>query len=339
MTSLTDNILSVTALDVAARKLDCTVADLSTQPVSGGYSLNRRALVSYANAWLFVKEVDTTLLESDGNEELQWLKKDYELTNLLRRDVPELVSDWAELHANEHVLLMSSYRQEEGWLWTPPTDSNLQAAYIQAVIDATKRLEQITFDQPTIERLNLQSFFRDELAFDNGIELITENDEIRRRLSEKFAALMEREEQPWLAHAYEHIHTLMQDNEKLARLRAHAKELVNQADDLFNHCDVRSDNIAYNPLTGSVKFVDWNWASFAPAKFGSTEFLVDMARRGVNITPWLDQLNPELLADTVGYYAKRCLKDPLSPESTLRDMQAQSAAVALTLYNAVVTNT
>jgi hypothetical protein len=335
MTSLTDNILSATALDIAARKLNCSVADLRIQSVSGGYSLNRRALVSYGDTWLFVKEVDTTLLESDGNEELQWLKKDYELTNLLRRDVPELVSDWAELHANGHVLLMSSYRQEEGWLWTLPANPNLQAAYIQAVIDATKHFEQLTFDQPTIERLNLQSFFRDELAFDNGIELIVENDEIRRRLSEKFTALTEREDQPWLKRAYAHIHILMQDSKKLARLKTHAKELVNQADDLFNHCDVRSDNIAYNPATGSVKFVDWNWASFAPAKFGSTEFLVDMARRGVDVTPWLNELNPELLADTVGYYAKRCLKDPLTPESTLRDMQAQSAAIALSLYDAI----
>jgi len=57
-----------------------------------------------------------------------------------------------------------------------------------------------------------------------------------------------------------------------------------------------------------------------------------MSRRGVDVTPWINDLNIEMLAATVGFYAKRCLKDPLAVGNTLRDLQAQSAAVALNLY-------
>lgn len=333
MNSTTSSILSPAALTIAAAKLKCAIDDLHIQRVSGGYSLNRRALVSNGSDWLFVKEVDKTILEGDGQEELQWLKKDYELTSFLRGVIPELVSEWSELHADGHVLLMSNYRQEEGWLWSLPEDTAIRHDYIQAIVDATKRLEELSFDQPTVERLNLQSFFRDELALDNGMALITENEEVRRRLIEKFSTLSSQETQPWLKHAYEQMHACLQDSDMLSQLDLRAKALINQPDDRFNHCDVRSDNIAYNPLTGSVKFVDWNWASFAPAKFGATEFLVDMACYGVDVSPWLDELNPEFLADTIGYYAKRCLKDPLAPDSTLRELQAKSAAIALVLYD------
>lgn len=59
-----------------------------------------------------------------------------------------------------------------------------------------------------------------------------------------------------------------------------------------------------------------------------------MARRGADVGLWLKDINIEMLAATVGYYAKRCLRDPLGPGSTLRTMQAESAAVALDLYYA-----
>lgn len=124
----------------------------------------------------------------------------------------------------------------------------------------------------------------------------------------------------------------LHDDGALKHLKKQTTRLAELPNDCLNHCDVRSDNIAYNRQTGEVKFVDWNWASYAPAKFGATEFLLDMARKGVDISPWYEDMSVELLAATVGYYMIRSLKPPLTPGSTLREMQAETAAVANYLY-------
>ena len=94
---------------------------------------------------------------------------------------------------------------------------------------------------------------------------------------------------------------------------------------------MRSDNLAFHPQTGELKLVDWNWASYAPRGSGATEFLIDMARHGQDVTPWLDELNAEMLAAFVGFYLIRSLKPPLQPGDNLRQMQALSAATAYDL--------
>lgn len=332
----TDSTISSMGRKVLADELGCVVADIQVVSVDGGYSRNRRSLVGYANRWIFAKEVDNELLSGDGEEELRWLRKDYECTNILRQIIPEIVPEWGKLVANKHILLMPSYRAEDGWLWSLPSAAGEQRLYIQAVINATKQLETAKFSQDDIDNLKLQPYFRDKLALDDGLALIIHNDEIRNQLEDKYAAMVQDGSLIMLRPAIRKMQVLLQDKRALRDLSIWAASLIEQPSDYFGHCDVRSDNIAYNPSTGQVKFIDWNWASFASAKFGSTEFLVDMARRGVDITTWIKELNPEMLAAVVGYYAKRCLQNPLSPENTLRDMQAQSAAVALDLYDMAV---
>lgn len=324
--------LSPAAKEAAATKLNCKVDDLVINSVNGGYSLNRRALVGYNNNWLFAKEVDKSILSGDGAEELAWLQKDYELTSHLRSQMPEIVPEWAQLVGDDHSLLMSSYRAEDGWLWSLPTDADIQHAYIQAVIDATKKIEAAELDGDAYERLKLQPYFRDKLAYDDGLDLIIHNESIRRQLIDKYESMLQTEAATHLQIVYSCMLELLGNDEKLQQVRLDAKNLANQSNDHFNHCDVRSDNLTYHLETGEIKFVDWNWASYAPAKFGSTEFLIDMARRGVNVAPWKDELNRQLLAATVGVYANHSLWDPLSPESTLREMQAESAAISLSLY-------
>ena len=41
----------------AARQLECDIAALEIQSVSGGYSRNRKSVVGVSGRWLFVKEV------------------------------------------------------------------------------------------------------------------------------------------------------------------------------------------------------------------------------------------------------------------------------------------
>ena len=331
-----DNTISLTGREVAAIELGFDSCDVKVAGVSGGYSLNRRALVGYGDKWIFAKEVDHGILTGDGEKELEWLRKDFECTNALRQIVPEIVPEWEKLTADGHVLLMPSYRIEDGWLWNLPLDVNEQQLYIQAIVDATKKLEAVEFSRDNIDNLNLHPYFRDKLALDGGLNLIIKNDEIRNQLKDKYAAMAQDESLFNLYPAINKMLKLLKDKLVLKDLSDKAISLINQPNNCFGHCDVRSDNIAYNSSTSQVKFVDWNWASFATAGFGATEFLIDMSRRGVDVTPWLDDLNMEMLAAIVGFYAKRCIQDPLAPGNILRDVQAQSAAVALDLYERAI---
>jgi len=331
-----DNTISLTGREVAAAELGCSSSEVKVAEVSGGYSLNRRALVGYGDKWIFAKEVDHDVLVGDGERELEWLRKDLECTDVLRKIVPEIVPEWEKLTADGHVLLMPSYRVEDGWLWTLPTDATVQRLYIQAIVDATKRLEAVKFGQDDIDRLKLHPYFRDKLALDGGLDLIIKNDEIRNQLENKYDAMAQDKALVNLYPVINKMQELLKDKSALKDLSDKAKSLIHQPNNCFGHCDVRSDNIAYNSSTGQVKFVDWNWASFATTRFGATEFLTDMSRRGVDVTPWIDELNVNMLAAAVGFYAKRCLEDPLAPGNILRDVQAQSAAVALNLYEMAV---
>lgn len=305
-------------------------SDVVVHPVEGGYSRNRRAIIDIHGASVFAKEVDTSVLPDEGSVELGWLKKDYEIINGLADFGVDIVPEWAELHLAGHLLLMPSYKKEDGWHWYPPEDESQRMKYIQAVIDATERLEATVLPEGATEKLSLQPFFRDEIAEYQGIAPLFTDVTLRARLIDKYVKLQNKAGH-LLPMNIQMVKTLSED-ESLKDLQEQTDKLVHLPNNRLNHCDVRSDNIAYNEKTGEVKFVDWNWASYAPAKFGATEFLLDMARRGVDVAPWYKDMSVELLAATVGYYMIRGLKEPLTPGSTLREMQAETAAVANYLY-------
>lgn len=305
-------------------------SDYVVQPVEGGYSLNRRAIIDTMGQSVFVKEVDTDILPEDGRKELDWLKKDYEVITELNRQGVSIVPDWAELHLDGHLLIIPSYKKEDGWHWSPPDDDLVRSQYIQAVVDATKDLESVVITGDLVEKLSLQPFFRDEIAHDTGIVKIHEDLELRNSLIERYGEIYDRGGH--LAIMAEQMIETLKSDDKLRDIYKKTLDIAKLSEDCFNHCDVRSDNIAYNHNTNQIKLVDWNWASYAPAKFGATEFLLDMSRRGADVSPWYDDMSSELLAGTVGYYMIRCLRPALYEGSDLRDMQAEAAAVANYLY-------
>jgi len=318
-----DKLLTDRALRCAATELNVDSSELRITPVSGGFSLNRRALVSSGGRTIFVKEVDANLLSDEGERELGWLKKDYAVTRLLQKTYPQYVADWTELADDGHVLMTSSYASSDGWLWQPPTDNSVAERYISTVITAVCELEKIKLPQELIEELQLQPFVARELGLDEGIDQIIADADIRRRLINNYQKL--------LPNQLEINQRRCQVIIELLEKRDELIDVAKQTEDCFNHSDVRSDNLAFNPQTGELKLVDWNWASYVPQGSGATEFLVDMARHGRDVTPWLGELNAEMLASFVGFFLIRSLKPPLKPGDNLRQMQALSAAVAYDL--------
>ena len=325
-----DKLLTDRALQCAAAELNVDLSELRITPVSGGFSLNRRALVSSGDRTIFVKEVDANLLSDEGERELGWLKKDYAVTRLLQKTYPQYVADWTKLADDGHVLMMSSYASSDGWLWQPPTDNSVAERYISTVITAVRELEKIKLPQELIEELQLQPFVARELGLDDGIDQIIADADIRRRLIDNYQKLLPNQLEINKRRC-QAIIELLEKRDELIDISVRAKEFAKQTEDCFNHSDVRSDNLAFNPQTGELKLVDWNWASYTPQGSGATEFLVDMARHGHDVTPWLGELNAEMLASFVGFFLTRSLKPPLKPGDNLRQMQALSAAAAYDL--------
>ena len=325
-----DKLLTNRALRCAATELNVDSSELRITPVSGGFSLNRRALVSSGSRTIFVKEVDVDLLSDEGERELGWLKKDYAVTRLLQKTYPQYVADWTELADDGYVLMTSSYASSDGWLWQPPTDNSVAERYISTVITAVRELEKIKLPQELIEELQLQPFVARELGLDDGIDQIIADADIRRRLIDNYQKLLPNQLEINQRRC-QAIIELLEKRDELIDISVRAKEFAKQTEDCFNHSDVRSDNLAFNPQTGELKLVDWNWASYVPQGSGATEFLIDMARHGHDVTPWLGELNAEMLASFVGFFLTRSLKPPLKPGDNLRQMQALSAAAAYDL--------
>lgn len=329
-----DKLLTDRALQCAATELNVDLSELRITPVSGGFSLNRRALVSSGDRTIFVKEVDANLLSDEGERELGWLKKDYAVTRLLQKTYPQYVADWTELADDGYVLMTSSYASSDGWLWQPPTDNSVAERYISTVITAVRELEKIKLPQELIEELQLQPFAARELGLDEGIDQIIADADIRRRLIDNYQKLLPNQLEINKRRC-QAIIELLEKRDELIDISVRAKEFAKQTEDCFNHSDVRSDNLAFNPQTGELKLVDWNWVSYAPQGSGATEFLVDMARHGHDVTPWLGELNVEMLASFVGFFLIRSLKPPLKPGDNLRQMQALSAAAAYDLLQSM----
>ena len=155
-----NQLLTDRALQCAAAELGADLSDLQVTPVSGGFSRNRRALVSAGDKTIFVKEVDVDVLPDDGGRELGWLKKDYEVTRLLQKLYPQYVADQITLSDDGYVLMTTSYSSKDGWLWQPPTEKSVTERYISAAVTATRELEKTDLPHEVIEELQLQPLDR-----------------------------------------------------------------------------------------------------------------------------------------------------------------------------------
>ena len=325
-----NKLLTDRALQCAAAELGADLSDLQVTPVSGGFSRNRRALVSAGDKIIFVKEVDVDLLPDDGERELAWLKKDYEVMRLLQKIHPQYVADWIKLDGDGHVLMTTSYTSADGWLWRPPAEKSVAERYISAVVAAVRELEKTDLPHEVIEGLQLQPFAATKLGLDDGIDQVIAEADIRRQLIDNYRTLLPEQSEVNQRHCQK-MTELLSSSDELADISVRAKQFAKQPEDCFNHSDVRSDNLAFHPQTGELKLVDCNWASYAPRGSGATEFLVDMARHGQDVTPCLEELNAEMLAAFVGFYLIRSIKPPLQPGDNLRQMRALSAATAYDL--------
>lgn len=326
-----EHLLSFATIAAAAVKLGCLPSETITSAVSGGYSHNRRGLIGYNDQWLFAKEIDPTQLAGDGTQERAWLYKDHACTEMIRTIAPEIVAEWSSLSADGQLMLMSSYRHEDGWVWLPPADSSMHEAYVTNVLATITRLATIHPAETQVDQLGLKPYIRDMIAHDSGIDMIISDPEVRRALSVDYQILEQTTEIATIRHAAQGMQVMLNDQSLLLSLRTAQNRLDQQPQLTLSHGDIRADNIVHNAELQQTKLVDFDWLSLAPEGFDTTEFLIDTARYGVDVLPWAELLNKDLLAATVGYYARRAIEDDDDRQS-LRNLKLESAAIAAWLY-------
>lgn len=323
--------ISRRAILFAANQLGVDASALTVEPVSGGFSLNQRALVRHGSKSLFVKEVEDSLLQGDGRQERSWLAKDHGVMELLRSQDINVVPEWSALSDDSAILSMTAYSAAEGWHWSLPDDSSIQHSYINAVIAAVNRLEEVPVSSDEVQRLGLQPYFREIIG---NVSLfssfVSERDNLN-RLTQKYQLLAQASEMKPNRSKLQRVLDVIHNPVALTKIRHGIEELLGQPDEVFGHCDVRSDNLAYDPAQDKLVLVDWNWASQTPKNFGSTEFLISVAGQGADVTAWHDELNRGLLAGLVGLWWQSSLGPEIREGSGLRDHQAVSAAIAYDL--------
>lgn len=332
MTETMSNPPTTQALTLAAEHLNVELSQLSVYPVTGGYSLNRRAIAGADGVYVFVKEVDDTLVDGDGELERGWLAKDYGLITSLREKGSLLVPEWSELSEDGTVLLLPAYRPEDGWIWDLPEDGETQQRYITAVLDAEAQLEGVNFTDTETESLSLAPYFRQKIAQDGQLPVLDSTDNLS-RITEKCDTLLGFQQDDHIVSGLEGIKAFLKDAHQQTKLKKVAQQLEQQPDEVFGHCDLRTDNLAYHVLTGKIILVDWNWASYTPKGFGATEFLINIEKKGVDVSQWSRRFNWPLAAALVGFWLRGCTQPNLGDTSKLRDEQLISAGLTLDLLN------
>ena len=222
-----NQLLTDRALQCAAAELGADLSDLQVTSVSGGFSRNRRALVSAGDRTIFVKEVDVDVLPDDGEIELAWLKKDYEVMRMLQEIHPQYVTDWAKLAGDGHVLMTTSYVSTDGWLWRPPAEKSVAERYILAVVAAVRELEKTDLPREVIEELQLQPFAATELGLDDGIDQIIIDGDIRRQLIDNYRILLPEQSEVNQRRCQKMIR-LLSERDELADISVRAKQFAKQ---------------------------------------------------------------------------------------------------------------
>lgn len=323
--------LSPPAIARIAEILNCSPEDITLHATDGGYSKNIRAVAECDDKYIFAKEVDTSVVEGDGAQELHWLKKDYQNIQWIAENYPEIVAERRILTNDNSLLLLSAYRPEDGWLWMPPRRREEQVEYVDAVLHAVQKLGAVHYSDETIESLEAQPFLKKDFERDGGMAKIAADAAIREAGAARMATVAESKTNLFVRKSAEQLQVALLNESAVEDLTTCAAAYQQQPETTLGHADVRSDNLAFHPETKQVKLVDWNWMSLTTEKSGYVEFLCDMARRGIDVAKWRDWLDKDMLAAVTGYYLNKCMK-PDVLGGNLRTMQAETAAVAYGLY-------
>ncbi|MBA2560184.1 MAG: aminoglycoside phosphotransferase family protein [Propionibacteriales bacterium] len=288
---------------VVAHSLD------TLKQVAGGYSQAHRGLVVLPDGnVIFVKL---------GTEEAtrKWAKKEIAVYRFLRSQGYTFVPDLLATKHDETAFALEAITETGGWSWAASwTSERLEATLI--AMDALAAIEPVGADRVYLSQTAIDDG-------DDGWRPLAGSQELREALLGRLRAVG----RPELAD--------QTDFQAMAD-RSHQFALSN---DVLVHNDVRSDNCAWNPTTGRVMLVDWNWAQLGDRRIDVSSLLVSVQRAGLELIPdYADRLDKDALHWLAGFWLRAAVT-PMwkGGPASLRDSQLHSGLIALDLERRIPT--
>ena len=296
---------------------------LDVEIIDAGHMAYDHYFISNTDSCLFVKEHDASRFTDAFREahSRQYLRKEYAVYEHVAECGFSDVPDRVEL-IEDHLLAMDGLREDEGWLWRAPrNDAQQLAQYVRDVLQSFDQLQRVPIpNQPQYhEDINPTH----ETFWAEGWDDIT--NETTQPLVERMNELSAY----WTEKQKTDVSDLIQ---ALPALRSHANQMDRHPELFMAHNDARQSNIAWNPNEGA-RIVDWSWADPAPKNADSTMFIIDLAKSGYDVTPYLEYVNKDQVVLLIGMWLAHSRWNTRDGSLTVRRQQLASAVAAHELLN------
>lgn len=218
-------------------------------------------------------------------------------------------------YAND-TLAIAALTPEAGWHWRTPQSHRATAAYISNTLAALTELQAVPcpLDTSGITPSHV-SFFEEgwgDYSADN-------KDRVVQKLFDYAVTV----NSPDLADAAYRL------SDQLDALYHAAATAPPAAAEYFCHHDFRESNFAWHPTRG-VNIIDWSWAGPGVKNADATTFLIDLHKRGVDVSSYMQNFNKNHALTMIGFWLQHSIW-PASDDPDVRFQQVHSAVAAYDL--------
>lgn len=291
-----------------AEQLAYFAHETTVSPAPGGHMAYQRVIAQLPTGkTVFCKHHEAARFTDPTREHHSrlYLQKELEtyrqLSGVYRHSAQE-----AEL-VGDHTLLLEAYEQKHGWHWRAPNEPVLRHRYITDVLTALSDLPHVPYERNEAVTHSYQSFIEEGWGA---------YPELREQIISTVCSSN-------LPRSYElslHLDALYQ-----AFLSCNLPSPTG-----LTHYDLRQSNLAWHPEHG-VRIVDWSWADTGPEHMDSTSFLIDLAKSGIDITPYQEQFDTTHALVLIGFWLGHSTWPTPTTDRTVRMHQLASAIAAFRL--------
>ncbi len=306
-----------------ANGLGYTPEQLNFRTADGGHMAYKRLFIEVPGVQktYFIKGQDSAMFTDAEREDhaLQYLKKEQMLFDYLRSQGYQSIPEETGLIDNSY-LVMQGLLKDEGWYWRAPRDNpELFDQYVQSVLASYDALQAIPLpDESYFFPKRIMKVFMDE-GWDN---LSSDQIDKIRQTSQLLRPKLYPETDAVLDEVLATLPSLVPVGQALYdTMRPH----------YLTHHDARQANIAWHPEFGT-KNIDLSWVDIGWKNADATMFLIDLAKAGHNVSPYIDEyFNPDHALLLMGHWIGRSAEPTRDGNPIVRLHQLASALTAYSL--------
>lgn len=236
------------------------------------------------------------------------------LRHLKRHEYPHIPARHQLLA--RHTLALEGLPEDAGWHWHLPEDLASSEHYVHSILASLRWLEGVPPPpDDALVKPSIVSFHEEGWgSLDDLTQVVERINSLADRLQPDTAQVAER-----LVGA-------------LPILKA-SHETVEPDPEVFSHHDARQSNIAWHPDRG-VRLVDWSWAGPGVQRGDTTMFLIDLAKSGYDVRPYLkDHFSSDFAKLLIGFWLGHSVWPTRTADDTVRLHQVASAVSAYELLD------